>query len=153
VKQAQGSSGLVASAASSVLSAGSAALTEFAYQGNVDVPLADGGTVTMMRFTADSMTLAGGVTDSVTQGGLTTQTSSPELDFSGNVTLYATALSGSLLGAPVTFTPSTVAQILLGLGNLTTGVTPLTLTSVTTDQPLVTADSLRTGSLSLAFGG
>lgn len=150
-KSAAAAASLVASSATSVLTAGSATLSGFTYQGNVDMPVAGGGTVTMMEFTADSMTLAGGVTDSVTQDGVTTQTSSPELDFGGNVTLYATQLSGSLLGVPVTFTPSTVSQVLLSVANLITGVVPITLTNVTTDQPLVSAGSLQTGSLSMGF--
>jgi hypothetical protein len=152
-KLAAATPGLVASSATTVLTAGSATLAGFTYAGNVDMPVAGGGTVTMMEFTADSMTLAGGVTDSVTQLGLTSQTSSPELDFGGSVTLYATSLSGSLLGVPVTFTPSTASQILLSLANLITGVVPITLTDVTTDQPLVSAGSLQTSSLSMGFGG
>lgn len=121
--------------------------------GNVDMPVAGGGTETMMKFTADSMKLAGGVTDLVTQDGVTTQTSGSELDFGGGVTLYATQLSGSLLGVPVTFTPSTVSQILLNLSNQITNVVPITLTDVTTDQPLVNAGSLQATSLSQGFGG
>ncbi len=141
--------GLVAAAASSVLTAGSATMTGFAYQGNVTMPVAGGGTVTMMKFTADSMTLAGGVTDSVTQDGGTTATSSPTLAFGGGVTLYAARLSGSLLGVPVTFTPSTVSAILLSAANLITGVVPITLTNVTTDQPLAIAGALQTGPLTI----
>jgi len=152
-KRAAAAAGLVASAAGSVLTAGSATLSGFGYQGNVDMPVAGGGTVTMMKFTADSMTLAGGVTDAVTQDGVTTSTASPTLAFGGGVTLYATKLSGSLLGVPVTFTPSTVSAILLRIANLVTSVVPITLTGVTTDQPLASAGSLRTGQLTLGFGG
>jgi len=148
-KLAAATPGLVASSATSVLTAGSATVSGFIYVGNVDMPVAGGGTVTMMEFTAHSMSLAGGVTDSVTQGGMTTQTTSPELDFGANVTLYATSLSGSLLALPVTFTPSTASQ----LTNLLTGLTTITLTNVTTDQPLVTAGSLQTSSLSMGSGG
>jgi hypothetical protein len=139
----------VLSAATSVLTAGSATMTGFTYRGNVDMLVAGGGTVTMMKFTADSMTLADGVTDSVTQDGVTTVTTSPTLAFSGSVTLYATKLSGSLLGVPVTFTPSTISQILLSLANLVTSTVPITLTGVTTDQPLATAAALQTGPLSI----
>jgi hypothetical protein len=128
-------------------------MTGFVYQGNVDMPVAGGGTVTMMKFTADSITLAGGVTESVTQDGITTVTTSPTLAFSGGVTLYATKLSGSLGIVPLTFTPSTVSGILLSVANLITGVVPITLTGVTTDQPLVSAGALQTGSLAIGFGG
>ena len=142
--------GLVATSATEVLTAGSATMTGFAYQGNVSVPVAGGGSQAMMKFTADSITLAGGVTDTVTQGGTSTVTTSPTLAFSGGVTLYATKLSGSLAGVPVTFTPSTVSAVLLTLANLLTGVTPITLTGVTTDQPLVLAGALQTGALSIS---
>lgn len=152
VKRAASAPGLVASGATSVLTAGSATLVGFTYAGNVDMPVAGGGTVTMMKFTADSVTLDGGVKDSVTQGGVTTVTSTPSLAFGSGVTLYATQLSGSLLGVPVTFTPSTVSEILLSLANVITGTVPITLTNVTTDQPLVIAGSLRSGSLSMGFG-
>jgi hypothetical protein len=150
-KQAAATPGLVLSAAGSVLTAGSATMTGFVYQGNVDMPVAGGGTVAMMKFTADSITLAGGVTESVTQDGVTTMTTSPTLAFSGNVTLYATKLSGSLGIIPLTFTPSTISGILLNVANLITGVLPITMTGVTTDQPLVSAGALQTGSL--AIGG
>jgi hypothetical protein len=80
-KNAGADPGLVASAATEVLTAGSATLARFAYAGNVTLPVGGGGSVSMMKFTADSITLAGGVTDTVTQGGTTTVTSSPTLAF------------------------------------------------------------------------
>ena len=148
-KNAAADPGLVASAATEVLTAGSATLDHFTYAGNVTLPVGGGGSVSMMKFTADSITLAGGVTDTVTQGGSTTVTSSPTLAFSGGVTLYATKLTGSLLGVPLTFTPSTVSAVLLSVANLLTGVTTITMTNVTTDQPIVIAGALQTGSLSI----
>lgn len=141
--------GLVASTAGSVLTAGSATMSGFVYRGNVNMPVAGGGTVPMMEFTADSITLAGGVTDSVSDGGITTETTSPTLAFSGGVTLYATKLSGSLLGIPVTFTPSTISAILLRIANLLTSQVPITLSNVTTDQPLAIAGALQTGPLTI----
>jgi hypothetical protein len=148
-KNASADPGLVSSAAAEVLTAGSATLAHFTYAGNVTLPVGGGGSVSMMKFTADSITLAGGVTDTVTQGGSTTVTSSPTLAFSGGVTLYATKLTGSLLGVPLTFTPSTVSAVLLSVANLLTGVTTITMTNVTTDQPIVIAGALQTGSLSI----
>lgn len=148
-KNAAPDPGLVASAATEVLTAGSATLDHFTYAGNVTLPVGGGGSVSMMKFTADSITLAGGVTDTVTQGGSATVTSSPTLAFSGGVTLYATKLTGSLLGVPLTFTPSTVSAVLLSVANLLTGVTTITMTNVTTDQPIVIAGALQTGSLSI----
>jgi hypothetical protein len=148
-KNAGADPGLVASAATEVLTAGSATLTHFAYAGNVTLPVGGGGSVSMMKFTADSLTLTGDVTDTVTQGGTTTTTTSPTLAFSGGVTLYATKLTGSLLGVPLTFTPSTVSAVLLTIASVLTSQTTITMTNVTTDQPIVIAGALQTGQLSI----
>jgi len=121
----------------------------FAYAGNVTLPVGGGGSVSMMKFTADSITLAGSVTDTVTQSGTTTVTSSPTLAFSGGVTLYATKLTGSLLGVPLTFTPSTVSAVLLTIASVLTSSATITMTNVTTDQPVVIAGALQTGQLSI----
>jgi hypothetical protein len=148
-KNASADPGLAASAATEVLTAGSATLAHFAYAGNVTLPVGGGGSVPMMKFTADSITLAGGVTDTVAQGGTTTVTSSPTLAFSGGVTLYATKLTGSLLGVPLTFTPSTVSAVLLTIASVLTSSATITMTNVTTDQPIVIAGALQTGQLSI----
>ena len=148
-KNASADPGLVASAATEVLTAGSATLAHFAYAGNVTLPVGGGRSVSMMKFTADSITLAGGVTDTVAQGGTTTVTSSPTLAFSGGVTLYATKLTGSLLGVPLTFTPSTVSAVLLTIASVLTSSATITMTNVTTDQPIVIAGALQTGQLSI----
>lgn len=88
----------------------------------------------------------------VTQGGLTTDTDSSSLGFSDGLTLYATKLCGNIYGlVPKCFTPSTSSAILLDLANLLTGIVPITMTDVTTDQPLATAGALQTGSLSIGF--
>ena len=106
----------------------------------------------MLEFTASSADLSGDVTVSVTQGGLTTDTSSPTLGFSDGLTLYATQLCGNIEGLlPKCFTPTTSSAILLDLANLLTEVVPITITDVTTDQPLATAGALQTGSLDIGF--
>jgi hypothetical protein len=116
------------------------------------MPASGGTTEEMMEFTASSASLSGDVTVSVTQGGLTTSTSSPALGFSGGMTLYATKLCGNLLGVlPVCFTPSTVSAVLLTIANVVTAAAPITMTDVTTDQPLTTAGTLQTGSLTIGF--
>jgi Family of unknown function (DUF6114) len=151
-KNAAAPAAVTASAADSVLTAGSVTLTDFQYQGNVSMPVSGGTTEEMMEFTASSADLSGDVTVSVTQGGQTTDTSSPSLGFSDGMTLYATKLCGNLLGAlPVCFTPSTVSAVLLSIANVVTGTVPITMTDVTTDQPLTTAGSLTTGSLTIGF--
>jgi Family of unknown function (DUF6114) len=147
-KKAAAPSDLIASAAASVLTAGSATLTDFKYQGIVSMPVSGGGSEQMLEFTASSADLSGDVTVSVTEDGLTTDTVSPTLGFSGGMTLYATQLCGNIYGlVPKCFTPSTSSAILLELANLLTGIVPITMTDVTTDQPLTTAGALQTGSL------
>ena len=141
-----------------MLTAGSADITGFHYVGNVDLPIA-GGTEQLMEFTADSIDLSGNVTVAVTQDGKTVTTVTASQDFSGGVTLYATQLSGSLVGIPLTLTPSTitVADLLklpnageLQLLNLLTGAIPLTMTGVTTDQFLISGSSQVTTQLSMS---
>jgi hypothetical protein len=141
-----------------VIKAGSATLDDLAYQGAASVPVAGGGTERMMKFTATSLTLAGDVTASVTQGraggagSVTTLTTSPSLAFSGSVVLYATQLSGCLGPLCVTLTPGNAVTVLLRLASGVTGELTLTLTDVTTDQPLVTAGALQAGALKIGFG-
>lgn len=112
-----------------------------------------------MEFTADSIDLSGNVTVAVTQDGKTVTTVTASQDFSGGVTLYATQLSGSLAGVPLTLTPTTitVANLLtlpnageLQLVNLFTGAIPLTMTGVTTDQFLISGSSQVTTQLSMS---
>lgn len=140
------SSGFAASVATSVITAGSATLNGLAYQGAAKVPVA-GGTQTMMKFTLNSMTLSGNVTATVTENGQTTVTQSSSLVFGGGVTLYATKLSGSLLGIPLTLTPHSVVSLLLHVLNTVTPAVPVTMTNVTTDQPFVLSGSLQATNL------
>jgi hypothetical protein len=156
-RRAAATPGLVAAAATAVLTAQTAGITGFHYAGNVNVPVA-GGSQAMMKFTADSIDLSGNVTVTVTQDGTTVTTVSAAQDFSDGVTLYATKLSGSLLGIPLTFTPSTISASLLTLpnagllklANLVTGAIPLTLTNVTTDQLLISGGTQVTTQLSMS---
>ena len=151
-KDAASPSGVTASAAASVLTAGSATLTDFQYLGNVSVPVSGGASEEMMEFTASSAALSGDVTVSVSQGGLTTDTSSPTLGFTGGMTLYATKLCGNIYGLlPKCFTPTTANEVLLSITNVATAIASITMTDVTTDQPLTTAGTLQTGSLTVGF--
>jgi hypothetical protein len=143
-KSSTSGAGLVAPAATSVITASSATLVDFTYVGNVKMPTAAGGTVTMMKFTAASMTLSGAA-DAVTEAGHTAVTSSTAMAFDGNVVLYATRLSGKLAGIPLTFTPSTISGVLLKVASVITGHGTITMTSVVTDQAEGTADSLTYG--------
>jgi hypothetical protein len=168
-RRAHPGDGLVAATATSVITAGSATLDHLAYQGAANVPVA-GGTVAMMKFTATAITLAGGVTATVTQGetgrakdaggareaartgSVITRTTSPTLAFTGGVVLYATRLSGCLGALCVTLTPDNAVTVLLQLAGGVTGALTLTLTKVTTDQPLVVAGALQAGALKISFG-
>jgi Family of unknown function (DUF6114) len=150
-KTAAGPPGVEASTATSVIVAGSATLDGMSYQGTAQVPTAS-GTLTMMKFTMSSLTLAGGVTATVTQNGQTTVTTNSSLDFNGGVVLYATKLSGSLLGVPITLTPGNVVTVLLKLLNSLTPLVPVTMTNVTTDDFLVASDSLQANDLNITSG-
>jgi len=129
-------------------------MTGFAYDGVVSVPTAT-GTVQMMQFSASSLDLST-MHLAVSQGGGTMTTTASSLDFSGNVVLYATQLSGDLLGIPTTLTPgnalATILQLLTQLG-LTPGVTqviPLQMTNVTAQQPYTSADSMKASALQIS---
>jgi hypothetical protein len=124
-----------------VITASSVTLTSFEYDGNVNLPVAGGGTETVMEFSMSSMSLTG-VTVKITENGSTLTTTTPTYTFSGNVTLYATKLSGTLFGIPITLTPATVAGLLL-VGFVFP--LPLVMTSITTDQFAVIAGTQQTG--------
>jgi hypothetical protein len=131
--------GLVASDVPAVLTAGAARLAGLAYRGVAEVPRASGGTVAMMKFTVRSVTLTGSPTLTVHQNGSVATTTTSLLSFSGDVVLYATKLSGELLGARVTLTPSSPLPVVAALLRpLTQGLT-VTMTHVVTDQPITMA--------------
>jgi hypothetical protein len=144
-------SGLEASSATSVLTASAATLDHFQFVGVVNLPVAGGGTEQALEFTASSASLTGNVNVAVTQNGTTTNTSSPDLDFSDDMTLYSTKLCGNIYGitGQVCFTPSTIDQVLLRVASVLTGVVPISMSDVTTYQPVTTAGGLQTGSLTL----
>jgi hypothetical protein len=120
----------------------------FAYQGNVNVPVAGGGTVEMMEFTASSAVFSP-VTTSITQDGATVTENDGSFAATG-VTLYATQLSGSLFGIlPVTFTPSTAGALMLTNG--ITGLIPVTMTGVTADQTIIIASQATKNSVTANF--
>ena len=132
--------------AQSTLTASSATLAGFAYDGVVTVPTAS-GSQQMMEFSATSIDLSGTKLD-VAEGGTTMTATASSLDFRGNVILYATQLSGSVGPLSVTITPgnavATLLQILaqLGLSQSVTQAFPLTLSNVTTQQPYIAANGL-----------
>ena len=100
------------------------------------MPVNGGGTLKMMRFTMRSQALSG-LTLTATGAGTTLVSSAASATFSGNVVLYATKLSGKLLGVPLTLTPGNAESTLLQLLNTLTPLVPVTMTNVTADQPVV----------------
>lgn len=136
-RDATAAPGLVVSGVTWTMTVNSATMTGFTYKGNVSLPVAGGGTVQMMEFTVDSMTMTHAVTQ-ITEGGQTGTETDASFSASG-VTMYATRLSGSILGVPVTFTPSTTSAVLLTVANLATGLVPITMTGVTADQTVILA--------------
>ena len=129
------------------MTVGSATLDGFTYKGNVDLPRAGGGSVEMMEFTVSSMSMSSVETQIQENGDTGTETDG---SFTATgVTMYATQLSGSLLGIPVTFTPSslTVANLsllklptsTLQLTNLITSSVSLPMTNITADQAVILA--------------
>jgi len=138
--------GQLASAAQSSLTADSALLEGLSYDGVAHVPTA-AGTVTMMKFTMTSLTLTGDIALTVSEGGGTAVTRSTSMHFGGPVVLYATKLSGDLLGIPVTITPTSPLATILRLLAPVTQAVPVPMTNVVTDQPYTSAGSLQAGSL------
>jgi len=139
-KDATAASGLVVSNVTWTMTVGSATMNGFVYKGNVDLPLAGGGTIQMMEFTVSSMTMSNAVTKISENGETGTET---DASFSASgVTLYATQLTGDIYGIPlpVTFTPTTALTALLKITNLATGtVLPISMTNVTADQAVILA--------------
>ncbi len=82
------------SSAPATLTAGSALLSGLSLDGVADVPTA-AGTVQMLESSMSSLALSGGIELTVTQDGHTFATKTSALDFSGNVLLYTTQISGA----------------------------------------------------------
>ena len=140
--------GQLAAAAQSSLTADSALLEGLSYDGVAQVATAS-GTVTMMKFTMSSLTLTGNIALTVSEGGGTAVTRSSSMHFGGPVVLYATKLSGDLLGIPVTITPTSPLATILQLLAPVTRAVPVPMTKVVTDQPYTTAGSLQAGGLQI----
>jgi hypothetical protein len=139
-KKANSTAGLVVATSPTVLTAASATLNGLSYQGVVNMPTAS-GTVQMMKFTMNTQSLTT-ATQTASDPGHTLTTKLASATFSGSVVLYATKLSGTLLGIPITLTPGNVVSTLLQVLNTLTPLVPVTMTNVTADQPVVLANSV-----------
>ncbi len=132
----------------SSLAASSAVITGFAYDGTVNVRTTS-GTVRMMQFSMTSLSLTS-IDLRTSQDGAVISTRAPSLDLSGDVVLYASKLSGDLLGVPISITPdSTVGAILAAIAPLTKTV-PVRMTNVVTDQPFSSADRMTASGLTIS---
>ena len=139
-KNASAAAGLVVSNVTWTMTVGSATMNGFVYKGNVNLPLAGGGTIQMMEFTVDSMTMSNAVTQ-ISENGQTGTETDASFSASG-VTMYATQLTGDIYGVPVplTFTPATALTQVLKLTDLGTGtVLPVVMTNLTADQTVILA--------------
>jgi len=99
-----------------------------------------------------SLTLDGGALRlTVTQGGLSSMTSGSSMQFTGKRgALRRPSCPAACSAVPVTLHPeagplATILQLL----NSVTPLVPLKLTSVTTDQPYISSDSLQIPGLSV----
>jgi hypothetical protein len=122
------------------MTVGSATMNGFVYKGNVDLPVAGGGTIQMMEFTVSSMSMSN-ITTLISENGVTGKETDTAFTASG-VTLYATQLTGDIYGIPlpVTFTPTTVLTQLLKVTDLATGtVLPISMTNLTADRAVILA--------------
>jgi hypothetical protein len=128
------------------LTTGTAVMHGATYDGTAEVPTASGAKVQMLKFSMSALDLTGSPTLTVSQGGQSAETSGASMHFSGNVVLYVTRLTGHLLGIPLTLTPGSPLALFTSLLN---GVP---LTEVTTDQPLISADSLSIPGLQVNAG-
>jgi hypothetical protein len=123
--------GLIAATQASSITATSATLDGLTFDGVATVKTAS-GTEQVLRFSLSSLTLDGADL-TIQRSGTPLTISATEFDFSGGVTLLATKLSGTLLGASVTFTPADPPPAALP--------SDLTLTSVAATQVFTSAGS------------
>jgi hypothetical protein len=137
----------VATAPSS-LTAASAVITGFAYDGLVTVHTAS-GSERLMQFTMSSLSLTS-VNLTTSQDGKAITTTAPSLNLSGDVVLYASKLSGDLLGIPVTITPATPLATILQLIAPLTKTVPVPMTNVVTDQPFTSAGGMTVSGLDIS---
>ena len=138
-KRASAASALVAASSPATLTAGSAVMVGAVYDGVATVPTAS-GSQQMLKFSMSSLTLSGGIVLTVGGNGHSMVTRNSSVHFSGSVVMYATKLSGDLLGVPVSFSPGSPPPLVLPV---------MQLSNVVTDQPLASADSMQADGLDI----
>ncbi|MGE5136894.1 MAG: DUF6114 domain-containing protein [Gemmatimonadota bacterium] len=138
-KRASAAPALVAAAQPATLTAGSALMAGLSYDGVATLPTAD-GPQQMLKFSMSSLTLSGGIVLTVGGNGHSMVTRNSSVHFTGNVVLYATRLSGDLLGIPLSFSPQNPPPLVLPL---------MQFTNVVTKQPLTSADAMDASGLDI----
>ncbi|GAA4579099.1 hypothetical protein GCM10023194_03780 [Planotetraspora phitsanulokensis] len=133
---------VVAAEAASV-SAPSLTMTGMKFHGVVELPSAT-GMVKMLWFTMDRAVLSG---PRQTMGRATLTGST--FTFTGNVDIYTTKMTGTLLGLRQEFTAENPNVLVRALKLVPRLDLPLTMTDIVSERPYVTADSLQTEGLRL----
>ena len=113
------------------LTAASAAVTGLSFDGVARVGTARRA-VFVLKFSLASMVLSGGTALTFVKAGHSIVTRARSEDFSGNITLYATRISGDLQGRKVVYTPRKPPV------NLSPD---MTLTNLVAHQPYAFADT------------
>jgi hypothetical protein len=121
------------------LTAGSAVVTGLTFDGVARVRT-ERGAIYMLKFSLGSMVLSGGTGLTFAEDGRAIVTQATSLDLSGNITLYATKISGELHGRMVVYTPRK-PPVNLGAD--------LTLANVVASQPYATADTFVAAGLTI----
>ncbi|TLP62089.1 DUF6114 domain-containing protein [Microbispora triticiradicis] len=121
-------------------------MTGMKFTGVVEMPTAT-GTVKMLRFTMHKAVLERPVQ---TMGSTTLVGST--FTFEGNVVICTTKMTAKLLGVPQQFTAEHPNILVRALKLVPSLNVPLTMTDVVSEQPYVTADSLRADDLHLVVG-
>jgi hypothetical protein len=143
-KKVSAPGGLTAPSATSVLTTGSAVLTDFNFVGVTQLPVGGGGTEEAMEFTADTASLTSGVHVTVDQGGAVTNTDASSFLFTDGMTLYTTKLCGEVEGITpnICFTPTTASEVTLKLASVLGKAVPITMLKSSISQPLVSSGQL-----------
>ncbi|GAA4194475.1 DUF6114 domain-containing protein [Microbispora amethystogenes] len=121
-------------------------MTGMKFTGVVEMPTAT-GMVKMLRFTMDKAVLE---RPQQTMGSTTLVGSA--FTFEGNVVICTTKMTAKLLGVPQRFTAEHPNILVRALKLVPSLNVPLTMTDVVSEQPYVTADSLRADDLHLVVG-
>jgi hypothetical protein len=98
----------------------------------------------VLKFSLTGLTLSDADLTVTSSSGQTLSVKAATFDFSGNVTLLTTKISGTLLGSTVTFTPQSPPPAISG---------NLTLTGISSSQIFTSADSFSVSGLQISSAG